>query len=187
MEWLYFGNKQLNFFTKFIIHFLTYRVERLFNSEICCLLVLLISFRLGGIWIVGSQVDAQLNGSVAENCLMVLQLTSNLHDVNNSVNKSSRIKHYVYSESDKTLDKLVVIQFMNSCRRSTLFIGHSIWPRIIRYVSKELQTTEGKNQALVGAIPFCGEYPGPRFEDKFRSSNQMDGISIADGGKMVDS
>ena len=47
--------------------------------------------------------------------------------------------------------------------------------------------TEGKNQALVGAIPFCGEYPGPRFEDKFRSSNQMDRISIADGGKMADS
>ena len=40
--------------------------------------------------------------------------------------------------------------------------------------------TEGKNQALVEALPFCGEYPGPRSEDKFRSSNQMDGISIAD-------
>ena len=40
--------------------------------------------------------------------------------------------------------------------------------------------TEGKNQALVGAIPFSGEHRGPRFEDKFRSSNQMDGISIAD-------
>ena len=40
--------------------------------------------------------------------------------------------------------------------------------------------TEGKNQALVGAIPYCGEYPGPRFEDKFRSANQMDGISKAD-------
>ena len=47
--------------------------------------------------------------------------------------------------------------------------------------------TEGKNQTLVGAIPFCGEYPGPWFEDKFRSANQIDGISIADGGKMVDS
>ena len=45
----------------------------------------------------------------------------------------------------------------------------------------------GENQALVGAIPFCGEYPGPRFEDKFRSANQMDRISIADGGKMADS
>ena len=50
-----------------------------------------------------------------------------------------------------------------------------------------LSLTEGKNQALVGALPFCGEYPGPRSEDKFRSSNQMDGISIADGGKMADS
>ena len=39
--------------------------------------------------------------------------------------------------------------------------------------------TEGENQTLVGAIPFCGEYPGPRFEDKFRSANQIDGISIA--------
>ena len=47
--------------------------------------------------------------------------------------------------------------------------------------------TEGKNQVLVGALPFCGEYPGPRSEDKFRSSNQMNGISIADGGKMADS
>ena len=37
--------------------------------------------------------------------------------------------------------------------------------------------TEGKNQALVGAVPFCGEYLGPRFEDKFRSANQMKGIS----------
>ena len=45
----------------------------------------------------------------------------------------------------------------------------------------------GENQALIGAIPFCGEYPGPRFEDKFRSADQMDGISIADGGKMADS
>ena len=48
-----------------------------------------------------------------------------------------------------------------------------------------LLATEGKNQALVGAIPFCGEYPGPRFEDKFRSANQMDGISKAGGDKMT--
>ena len=47
--------------------------------------------------------------------------------------------------------------------------------------------TEGKNQALVGAIKFCGEYPGPRFEDKFRSDNQMDEILIADTEKMADS
>ena len=46
---------------------------------------------------------------------------------------------------------------------------------------------EGKNQALVGAIPFCGKYSGPRFEDKFRSANQMDRISIAGGCKMADS
>ena len=37
----------------------------------------------------------------------------------------------------------------------------------------------GENQALVGAIPFSGEYPDPRFEDKFPSANQMDGISKA--------
>ena len=48
-------------------------------------------------------------------------------------------------------------------------------------------TTLEKNQVLVGAIPFCGEYPAPRFEDKFRSANQMDGISIDDEGKMADS
>ena len=42
-----------------------------------------------------------------------------------------------------------------------------------------LYRTEGENQALAGAIPYCGVYPGPRFEDKFRSANQMDGISKA--------
>ena len=50
-----------------------------------------------------------------------------------------------------------------------------------------IYSNRGENQTLVGAIPFCGEYPGPRFEDKFRSANQIDGISIADGGKMADS
>ena len=30
--------------------------------------------------------------------------------------------------------------------------------------------TERKNQALVRAILFCGEYPGPRFEDRFQST-----------------
>ena len=49
------------------------------------------------------------------------------------------------------------------------------------------RTNRGENQTLVGVIPFCGEHPGPRFEDKFRSANQIDGISIADGGKMSDS
>ena len=63
-----FWQKAVEFFTKFIIHFLTYRAECLFSPEFYCLLVLQISFRLGGIWIVGSQVDAQLNLSVAENC-----------------------------------------------------------------------------------------------------------------------
>ena len=56
-----FWQKAIEFFTKFIIHFLTYRAERLFNSEFYSLLVLQISFRLGGIWVVESQVDAQLN------------------------------------------------------------------------------------------------------------------------------
>ena len=46
-------------------------------------------------------------------------------------------------------------------------------------------STEGKNQALVGAIPFCGEYPGSRLEDKFQSANQMDEISKAGGDKMA--
>ena len=48
-----------------------------------------------------------------------------------------------------------------------------------------MMRTEGENQALVGTIPFCGEYPGPRFEDKFRSANQMDGISKDGGDKMA--
>ena len=69
--------------------------------------------------------------------------------------------------------------------------GQSLWgfPRLeitwFQLISRE--ATEGKNQTLVGAIPFSGEYPGPRFEDKFRSANQIDGISIADGGKMAES
>ena len=45
--------------------------------------------------------------------------------------------------------------------------------------------TEGRNQALVGGIPFCGEYPFPRFEEKFRSANQIDGILKAGGDKMA--
>ena len=52
--------------------------------------------------------------------------------------------------------------------------------------SRSIENRGGK-LALVGAIPFCVEYPGARFEDKFRSANQMDGISIVDGGKMADS
>ena len=38
-----------------------------------------------------------------------------------------------------------------------------MWQWIIHF---KQSATEGKNQALVGAIPLCGEYPGPRFEDK---------------------
>ena len=34
----------------------------------------------------------------------------------------------------------------------------------------------GENQTLVRAILFCGDYPVPRFEDKFRPANQIDGI-----------
>ena len=56
-----FWQKAIEVFTSLIIHFLTYKVECLFNSEFYYLLVLQISFRLGGIWFVGSQVDAQLN------------------------------------------------------------------------------------------------------------------------------
>ena len=48
-------------------------------------------------------------------------------------------------------------------------------------------SNKGENQALVRAILFSGEYLGPRFEDKFRSANQMNEISIAGGGKMADS
>ena len=40
--------------------------------------------------------------------------------------------------------------------------------------------TEGRNQGLVGAIPFCSEYLGPRFED-----HQMNGISNPDGDQMT--
>ena len=32
---------------------------------------------------------------------------------------------------------------------------------------------------------FCDEYPDPRLEDKFPSTNQIDGISIAGGGKWL--
>ena len=49
----------------------------------------------------------------------------------------------------------------------------------------DASVTEGKKHSLVGAISFCGEYPGPRFEDKFRSANQVDGISKAGGDKMA--
>ena len=49
-----------------------------------------------------------------------------------------------------------------------------------------LSKTEEENQEMVLAILFCCEYPGPQFEDKFRSANQMDGISMAGRGKIAD-
>ena len=49
----------------------------------------------------------------------------------------------------------------------------------------KMKITEEGNSALVGAIPFWGDYPGPRFEDKFRSANQIDGISKTSGYKMA--
>ena len=56
-----FWQKAIEFFTKFIIYFFAYRVERLYNSEFYCLLVLQSLSDWRGIWIVGSQVDVQLN------------------------------------------------------------------------------------------------------------------------------
>ena len=55
----------------------------------------------------------------------------------------------------------------------------------LRHIQGPHKKRQRENQALVGAIPFCGEYPSPRFEDKFRSANQMDGISKAGGDKMA--
>ena len=107
-----FWQKATEFFTKFIIHYLTYRVERLFNPEFFCLLVLQISFRLGGIWIVGSQVDWGRSMRHASKLIGGRGLFDGSSHLINSVNKSSRIKRYVYSESDKTLHKLVAIQLM---------------------------------------------------------------------------
>ena len=49
-----------------------------------------------------------------------------------------------------------------------------------------LSKTEEENQQMVLAIQFCGEYPGSQFDNKFRSVNQMDGISIAGKGKIAD-
>ena len=53
--------------------------------------------------------------------------------------------------------------------------------------SKCIVETEGENHSLVGVIPFCGEHSGRRFEDKFCSVNQKDGISKAGRDKMADS
>ena len=43
--------------------------------------------------------------------------------------------------------------------------------------------TEGENPG----IGWSDIISGPRFEDKFRSANQMEGISKAGGDKMADS
>ena len=59
--------------------------------------------------------------------------------------------------------------------------GQSIPTSRETHLCKIAIITEGENQALVEAIPFCGEYPGPWFEDKFRSANQKDRISKAGG------
>ena len=45
--------------------------------------------------------------------------------------------------------------------------------------------TEGKTRHWLERYQFCGEYPGLRFEDKFRSANQVDGISKTGGDKMA--
>ena len=66
-----------------------------------------------------------------------------------------------------------------------ILTDHMIRPTYIGCLIIRSFQTEGKNQALVGAIPFCGEYPVPQFEDKFRSANQMDGISKAGRDKMA--
>ena len=60
---VYFGKKQLNSLQNCykINYSFSHRVERSFDPEFYCLYVSQISFSLGGIWIVGSQVDAQLN------------------------------------------------------------------------------------------------------------------------------
>ena len=59
-----FWQKAIEILTKFIIHFLTYKVERLFNSEFYGLLVLQISFKLAenmDCWVTG-QCAAELIG-----------------------------------------------------------------------------------------------------------------------------
>ena len=73
-------------------------------------------------------------------------------------------------------------------------MGTVVIPKKIRMVKpinqkrrRNLNKLEEKNQALVEAIPFCGEYPGPWLEDKFRPANQMDEISNAGGDEMADS
>ena len=47
--------------------------------------------------------------------------------------------------------------------------------------------TDTKTRHWLERYHFVSEYFDPRFEDKFRSANQMDGISIDGGGKIADS
>ena len=68
-----FWQKTIELYTEFIIHFLTYRVEHLFNSEFYCLLVSQISFRFSGIWMLGHRsmrnpTDQWLR--IADGCLI---------------------------------------------------------------------------------------------------------------------
>ena len=63
--------------------------------------------------------------------------------------------------------------------------AHGLQPEVEFSNVLAVQINRGKNQVLVGTIPFCGEYLVPRFEDKFRSANQMNGISKACGDKMA--
>ena len=52
---------------------------------------------------IGSNRTVVLTGAKGSNRITLIDFSSDV----NSVNKSSRIKHYVYSESDKTLYKLM--------------------------------------------------------------------------------
>ena len=57
----------------------------------------------------------------------------------------------------------------------------------VRILIQGSSTNREENQTLIGATSFCGEYPYPWLEGEFRSASQMDGISIAGGGKTADS
>ena len=62
----YLEKKQLNVHK--IYNAFSRKVERFFYPGFYCLLVSLIFFRVGGMWIVGSPVDAQSDLSVAADC-----------------------------------------------------------------------------------------------------------------------
>ena len=67
-----FWQKAIEFFAKFIIHFLTYRVERLLISEFYCLLVLQIEPNMD-CWVIGRRAVQLIDG---RGLLMVVQVTS---------------------------------------------------------------------------------------------------------------